>query len=262
MFAAEKKIHSEVRTAVDAATGRRMPAELCGLVADYAVDMPHTFTAVDVSVDVVAEEDGRRTTFIAKQTMYLRWKTFVSAQPFASSNLEWTVDFGIDTTSRTVWIGVGVTSRPWIGIAESANLSFSTMSSQQDWLLFPNRYSNCINKSHGGQLMPTDYANSLPAENMSNKYRFAFVADPVGGVIRCRVLQADKNGKWLNLNDGPPITLLTASTAKPSYSSAAAAADNAVDNERPAFGSLRPCVVIGGLQQAVFRSGPFLSADV
>jgi hypothetical protein len=249
---AQKKYRSTVRTAIDAAVGC-LPTELSGLITDYVVELPHTFLPAAGSVDVVSDDGGWRTEITGIQTGLYKWNTLISAQTFAVGHLQWTVDFETELpdVNQVVWIGVGVTSWPTNHrVLDSVDLSFPAMASSKDRLLFPYERSKYIHTINVDDRFPTPtkYENRLPndLDLTTFRYRFAFVADPADGTVRCRVLLADQAGRWRLLNDGPPITLLTASTA---YQPTDAVADEG------RFASLRPCVVIGGRQRAVFRSG-------
>jgi hypothetical protein len=115
------------------------------------------------------------------------------------------------------------------------------MTDKNDWLLFPHPLHTCMFGAHRRDHAKSNPTVGLRSADFGACFRVDFYADASTGRIGATVLQPDDNGRFTAV--GPPITLLVAST---------------VDRPvmfTPDFDVLRPCVVLGGQQRAVFRSG-------
>jgi hypothetical protein len=224
---------------------RCMPAELSRLMAAYLDERPHTFTSVGGFVDVVYSSDqlnnrpdGAETAIFGLQygTSGLRWTTLVSAEPLSTGHLQWTVEFYLIQTSYLVLIAAGVTSKSSNNVTfqSATNLDFADMTNNQDWLVFPVPFSKTMYAAHDGNVRITEPTIEIPKSDVGVRYRIVFNADQKNGRISANVFVADFDRDRFR-SAGPPVTLVVAPIQD--------------------FNLLRPCVVIGGPQKAVVRSG-------
>jgi hypothetical protein len=227
----------QLRSAV-AATVECMPTELCGLIGGYAARRPHRFNDAGFewlgSTTVNERKDGTEIKVVDVgdfHPKYSGWHTFVSEEPLAAGQCEWSVELTCTTNNEDAkkfgWIGVGLTVSAKNRLEDDLT-DIAGMAGKNDRLLtnIGRRFvlidglADGIRCRYIGQISVADRITKI-----------WFTADPLTGIVRAR---------WRHAGD---VRQRDAYWTMP-------------ESRCLPFGLMRPAVVLAGVASAIVRSEP------